>query len=51
MATIVNNLIQGGFEIVQMEEPMLAGQPRWHNEFKDLQHRPPLLFIKAIKQK
>lgn len=51
MATIVNNLIQGGFEIVQMEEPMLADQPRWHNEFKDLQHRPPLLFIKAIKQK
>ncbi|HGO5814555.1 TPA: class I SAM-dependent methyltransferase [Mannheimia haemolytica] len=51
MATIVNNLIQGRFEIVQMEEPMLANQPQWHNEFKDLQHRPPLLFIKAIKRK
>ncbi|HHW7568621.1 TPA: class I SAM-dependent methyltransferase [Mannheimia haemolytica] len=51
MVTIVNNLIQGGFEIVQMEEPMLANQPQWHNEFKDLQHRPPLLFIKAIKRK
>ncbi|EDK13250.1 conserved hypothetical SAM-dependent methyltransferase [Haemophilus influenzae 22.4-21] len=32
-----------------MEEPMLADQPQWHNEFKDLSHRPPLLFIKARK--
>ena len=43
-------LIQAGFEIVQVEEPMLAAQPQWHNEFKDLQHRPPLLFIKAVKK-
>ncbi|WGE67594.1 class I SAM-dependent methyltransferase [Actinobacillus equuli subsp. haemolyticus] len=50
MATICNQLIQAGFEIVQVEEPMLAEQPQWHNEFKDLQHRPPLLFIKAVKK-
>jgi len=28
---------------------MLAKQPQWHDEFKDLRHRPPLLFIKARK--
>lgn len=50
MATICNQLIQAEFEIVQVEEPMLAEQPQWHNEFKDLQHRPPLLFIKAVKK-
>ncbi|AHG80188.1 class I SAM-dependent methyltransferase [Mannheimia varigena] len=49
MATIMNNLIQGGFQIEQMEEPMLAEQSEWHDEFKDLQHRPPLLFVKASK--
>ena len=32
-----------------MAEPMLAEQPQWHDEFKDLLHRPPLLFIKARK--
>lgn len=48
-ATIINNLIHAGFQIEQMEEPMLANQPQWHNEFKDLSHRPPLLFIKARK--
>ena len=48
-ATIINNLIHTGFQIEQMEEPMLADQPQWHNEFKDLSHRPPLLFIKARK--
>ena len=32
-----------------MAEPMLADQPQWHDEFKDLRHRPPLLFIKARK--
>ena len=48
-ATIINNLIFAGFQIEQMEEPMLADQPQWHNEFKDLSHRPPLLFIKARK--
>ena len=32
-----------------MAEPMLAEQPQWHDEFKDLRHRPPLLFIKARK--
>lgn len=51
IATIFNQLIQKGFEILQVEEPMLAEQPEWHNEFKDLQHRPPLLFVKARKQK
>lgn len=50
MATILNQLIQAGFEIVQVEEPMLADKPEWHNEFKDLQHRPPLLFVKAVKK-
>ncbi|HDR0906995.1 TPA: SAM-dependent methyltransferase, partial [Pasteurella multocida] len=29
--------------------PMLADQPEWQQEFKDLQHRPVLLFIKAKK--
>lgn len=47
MATILNNLIQCGFRIEQVEEPMLTEKPEWHNEFKDLQHRPPLLFVKA----
>ncbi|HEH9697337.1 TPA: SAM-dependent methyltransferase, partial [Pasteurella multocida] len=27
----------------------LADQPEWQQEFKDLQHRPVLLFIKAKK--
>ncbi|KMK52302.1 hypothetical protein RO21_01565 [[Actinobacillus] muris] len=49
MATIINQLIQAGFRIVQVEEPMLADQPNWHAEFKDLRHRPPLLFIKSVK--
>ena len=48
-ATIINDLIAAGFEIEQMAEPMLAEQPQWHDEFKDLLHRPPLLFIKARK--
>lgn len=48
-ATIINNLIAAGFQILQMAEPMLAEQPQWHEEFKDLRHRPPLLFIKARK--
>ncbi|WP_257003934.1 class I SAM-dependent methyltransferase [Haemophilus aegyptius] len=48
-ATIINNLIHARFQIEKMEEPMLADQPQWHNEFKDLSHRPPLLFIKARK--
>lgn len=48
-ATIINNLIGTGFQIEQMVEPMLAEQPEWQEEFKDLQHRPVLLFIKARK--
>ena len=48
-ATIINDLIAAGFQIEQMAEPMLAEQPQWHDEFKDLRHRPPLLFIKARK--
>lgn len=50
VSTIVNNLINNGFQIAQLQEPMLADQPQWHQEFKDLQHRPVLLFVKAIKQ-
>lgn len=46
-ATILNLLIAAGFEIVRVEEPMLAESPQWHAEFKDLRHRPPLLFVKA----
>ncbi|MDU8924568.1 class I SAM-dependent methyltransferase [Pasteurellaceae bacterium LIM206] len=48
-ATIVNNLIQAGFMIERMAEPMLAQQPQWQQEFSDLRHRPVLLFIKAKK--
>ncbi|MBN6067186.1 class I SAM-dependent methyltransferase [Aggregatibacter actinomycetemcomitans] len=48
-ATIINNVIAAGFHIEQIAEPMLANQPQWHNEFKDLQHRPVLLFVKARK--
>ncbi|PJG85753.1 class I SAM-dependent methyltransferase [Conservatibacter flavescens] len=47
VATIINNLVQTGFQIEQIAEPMLAEQPQWHNEFKDLQHRPVLFFVKA----
>lgn len=47
LATIINNLIAAGFEIEQMVEPMLAEKPEWQSEFKDLQHRPVLLFIRA----
>lgn len=50
-ATILNQLIRAGFNVLQIEEPMLAEQSEWHEEFKDLLHRPPLLFIKAQKQK
>ena len=38
--TIINDLIAAGFQIEQMAEPMLAEQPQWHDEFKDLRHRP-----------
>ncbi|MCK3658366.1 hypothetical protein A4G18_06515 [Pasteurellaceae bacterium Pebbles2] len=48
-ATIINNLIQAGFQIEQLAEPMLVDQPEWQSEFKDLQHRPVLLFVKARK--
>ncbi|MGC7560796.1 class I SAM-dependent DNA methyltransferase [Pasteurella sp. PK-2025] len=49
-ATIINALIQTGFQIEHIAEPMLADQPEWHHEFKDLQHRPVLLFVKAKKK-
>lgn len=48
-ATIMNDLIQAGFHIERVEEPMLEAQPQWHEEFKDLQHRPVLLFVRARK--
>lgn len=48
-ATIINNLIDAGFQIERVVEPMLAEQPQWQEEFKDLQHRPLLLFVKAKK--
>lgn len=50
LAAIINPLIATGFHIEQLAEPMLAEQPQWHDEFKDLQHRPPLLFVKARKE-
>ena len=50
-ATIINNLIEKGFQIEQMAEPMLAEKTEWQAEFKDLQHRPVLLFIKATKNR
>lgn len=50
LSTIMNQLIQCGFVIEQVEEPMLADKPEWHTEFKDLQHRPVLLFVKARKR-
>ena len=46
-ATIINDLLAAGFQIEQIAEPMLADQPQWQKEFKDLQHRPVLLFVKA----
>lgn len=49
-ATIINDLITAGFKIERVEEPMLAEQSQWHSEFKDLQHRPVLLFVKAVKE-
>ncbi|MBF0750835.1 MULTISPECIES: class I SAM-dependent methyltransferase [unclassified Pasteurella] len=50
MATIINHLIEAGFQIEQMAEPMLAEQPEWHSEFRDLEHRPVLLFVKVKKK-
>ncbi len=50
LSTILNQLIDAGFQIERVEEPMLADNPQWHNEFKDLRHRPPLLFIKSVKK-
>lgn len=50
IATIFNDLIDANFEIIRVEEPMLADCPEWHNEFKDLLHRPPLLFVRARKK-
>lgn len=49
VATIINNLIEAGFCIERIEEPMLAEQPAWQAEFKDLRHRPVLFFVKAKK--
>ena len=49
VATIINDLIAAGFQIERMAEPMLTDQPEWHDEFKDLQHRPVLLFVRAKK--
>lgn len=49
-STIINDLIVAGFQIERVEEPMLADQPQWHNEFKDLQHRPVLLFVRARRE-
>ncbi|MDH2925185.1 ubiquinone/menaquinone biosynthesis C-methylase UbiE [Nicoletella semolina] len=49
-ATIINQLISTGFAIEQIAEPMLTEQTQWHNEFKDLLHRPPLLFVRSVKK-
>ena len=43
MATIINDLIAAGFQIEQMVEPMLAEQPQWHDEFKDLSASSPFI--------
>ena len=48
-ATIINDLIAAGFQIEQMAEPMLAEQPQWHDEFKDLRHRPLYCLLKQEK--
>ncbi|WP_040975437.1 class I SAM-dependent methyltransferase [Necropsobacter massiliensis] len=50
VATIMNNLIAAGFRIEHIAEPMLTQQPQWQAEFKDLQHRPLLFFVKAKKE-
>lgn len=47
ISTIFNDLISHHFMIEQVKEPMLSEYPQWHSEFGDLQHRPPLLFVKA----
>ncbi|MFD0966835.1 class I SAM-dependent DNA methyltransferase [Seminibacterium arietis] len=49
LSTIINNLIETGFKIEKLVEPMLVDDEKWQSEFKDLQHRPVLLFIKAKK--
>lgn len=48
-ATVINSLIEAGFQIEKIQEPMLAEHPEWQQEFKDLQHRPVLLFIRSRK--
>ncbi len=49
LSTIVNALIKSGFILEEMQEPMLQNTPEWQASFKDLAHRPVLLFIKARK--
>lgn len=49
LSTIVNSLSASGLILQEMREPMLENAPEWHAEFKDLLHRPPLLFVKAQK--
>ncbi len=46
-ATIINLLIQQGFILEEVQEPMLQNDEKWQGEFKDLQHRPVLFFVKA----
>lgn len=49
-ATIINTLIKVGFTLQQIAEPMWIDQIENSTEiFPDLAHRPPILFIKAIK--
>lgn len=47
VSTIINMLIQQGFIIEEIREPMLEDSPHWQAYFPDLQHRPVLLFVKA----
>ncbi|QLB21618.1 hypothetical protein A6B43_01800 [Vespertiliibacter pulmonis] len=47
LSTILNQLMQSGFILDRIEEPMLTEQTQWHSEFKDLCHRPPLLVIRS----
>ncbi len=49
VATIINDLISAGLTIEEVREPMLQNEPEWQESFKDLAHRPVLLFVKVRK--
>lgn len=47
MASILNRLIQQGFEILAVAEPCINSHPDLVQEFADITHRPVLLFVKV----